>query len=199
MLVLVLAFLVYFWLAVGAVQFLICVTTPRLRKYALSAALWWAVWGPCTVALLMMAGLMTVAGMIVQEHGGVAGLRVPHFPVGLGWGYVLLGALATAGVATAVAWLHQVVVRRFTFALFRLYVTAVSAGIGSVFGWGLSWWILIYGVRYGWVLSCLSMVVLVGGFGAAAYKGARALRGEAPTKWAWASKEEFEGVEAGSQ
>jgi hypothetical protein len=39
------------------------------------------------------------------------------------------GVLITIAVATGGAWLHQVLVRRFTFALFRLYVTVVLPGL----------------------------------------------------------------------
>jgi hypothetical protein len=37
-----------------------------------------------------------------------------------------------AGGASIAAWLHQFIVHRFTFVLFRLYATAVVSRIGTV-------------------------------------------------------------------
>jgi hypothetical protein len=37
------------------------------------------------------------------------------------------------------------------------------------------------------------MLILILGFGIAAYKGARGLRGEAPTNFTWITPEEFAG------
>jgi hypothetical protein len=194
MFLLVLAAVMMFWLVVGAVQFLICLTVPRLRKYALSAALWWAMWGPCSMALIMLAGLVVVGDSIARERGG---WHLPPFPVGLGWGYLAVGVVVTVAAATVAAWVHQVVVRRFTFALFRLYAMAVVAGIGSVFGWLLSWVIAAQEWRFGWPLAIAEMLALVVGFGALGYRCARSLRGEAPTRFALVSREEFDGAEVG--
>ena len=194
MLVLVFVFVVFFWLVVGAVQFLLCLCVPRWRQYALSAALWWAVWGPCCVALMMFAGLALVAQMFIKQDGDVPQIHVPHLLAALGWGYLIVGAVVTAALATLISWLHQVIVQRFTFALFRIYATLVSAGIGSVFGWCFGWWIASVAVPWGWALWIVGMVVLIGGFGLAAYRGSRSLRGGAPQTFAWVSKEEFEGT-----
>jgi len=193
MLVLVFFFVIFFFLALGALQFLLCIAVPRLRKYALSAALWWAVWGPCSVGLMSLAGLALVARALTVKDGDAIHIH-PHLVAGIAWVYVILGGFGTAVIATGLAWLHQAVVRRFTFALFRIYATIVSAGIGSVFGWCFGWWILTYELRYGCVLWISSMVVLIAGFGMAAFKGSRALRGEAPVNFAWVSREEFEGT-----
>jgi hypothetical protein len=193
MLVLVFFFVAFFFLVLGAVQFLLCVAVPRLRKYALSAALWWAVWGPCTVGLMSLAGLALLFRALTEKDGDVVHIH-PHLVSGIAWGYLILGGIGTAAVATVLAWLHQAIVRRFTFALFRLYATAVTAGIGSVFGWCFSWWMLGEQVSYGWAVSLCVMLFLVIGFAVLAYKGARALRGSAPTKLTWVTSQEFEGT-----
>jgi uncharacterized membrane protein YfcA len=78
--------------------------------------------------------------------------------------------------------------------MFRLYATAVASGIGSIFGWCVGWWILGEQIPYGWVAGIFGMCVAVGSFGMTAYKHSQALRGDAPTKFAWVSKEEFEGT-----
>jgi hypothetical protein len=193
MLPLLFAMIVFLFLLVGAVAFLICVLVPPLRRYALSVALWCAVWGPAAVALMTLAGLALVADAFITRNGDLQSFHSPRLLSVFGWGYLVAGALAAATAATAVAWVHQFVVRRFTFALFRLYATAVVAGIGSVLGWSLSWWLLSRDVAYTWAWSLFTMPVLVGCFGLAAYKGARGLRGEAASSFSWVTPEEFIG------
>jgi len=193
MLVLIFFFIAFFFLVVGALQFLLCVAVPRLRKYALSAAFWWAVWGPCTVGLVSLAGLALVARALTEKDGDAVHIH-PHLVTGIAWVYVVLGGLGTAATATSLAWLHQAIVRRFTFTLFRIYATAVAAGIGSVFGWCFSWWTLGEQARYGWAVSLCVMLLLVIVFAVRAYEGAHALRGNAPTNFAWVSRDEFEGT-----
>jgi hypothetical protein len=190
-LILLFALIVYAFLFLGAVVFVVCALIPPTRRYALSAALWCAVWGPCSVGLMTLAGLGLVVTAFINDAGGDAMLTCSEtgrcgwlgssLLATIGWGYLILGALITVLVATAVAWLHQVVMRRLMFVLFRLYATAVCAGIGSVFGWALSWWLTWKQIgNYGIVLSCLGMLGFVLGFGAAAHKGARLLQGTAP-------------------
>jgi hypothetical protein len=118
----------------------------------------------------------------------------PKLLAAFGWSYVVIGALSTTVVATCVAWLHQKLMHRLTFALFRLYAMAVSAGIGSVLGWFLGWWMMAKGtghIALWWWIP--TMLILTAGFGLAAYKGARGLRGKAPTRFTWISPEEFAG------
>jgi hypothetical protein len=179
--VLLLVFLIvgFFWLVVGALQYLVCVAIPRLRRYALSAALWWAAWGPCSIALMILAGVGVLAGDYFTKGGDISRLHFAHPAAALWWGYLVLGVLGTATIATAAAWMHQAIVRRFPFPLFRLYVTAVSGGIGSVFGWCFGGWVLGKQLRYGWILGGAGMLILVAGFALVAYRGARSLRGTA--------------------
>ena len=133
------AIVVFAFLLLGATAFVLCVLLPRTRRYALSVAFWFALWGPCLVALMTLAGLGLVAGALVMRAGNMQFIDTPKLLATLGWGYVTFGALITACISTGAAWLHQKVVHRFTFFLFRIYATAVSAGIGSVFGWFLGW------------------------------------------------------------
>jgi hypothetical protein len=129
---------------------------------------------------MTLAGLGLVASAFITNVGGMQSFHAPRLLAAFGWGYLALGILITIAVATVVAWLHQVVMRRLMFVLYRLYATAVCAGIGSVFGWALSWWLTWKQIdNYGLVLSCLGMLGLVLGFGVTAYKGARLLQGTA--------------------
>lgn len=196
MFVVLFGLILFAFLVLGAVVFVACALMPPLRHYALSAALWCATWGPCTVGWMTLAGLGLVATAFITKNGDPQSFHSPRLFEVFGWAYLMMGLLVTAAVATGVAWLHQKAVRRFTFALFRVYTTAVSAGIGGVFGFLLGWWIWMEVLHYGLFLWCLGMPILVVGFGLAAHRNARQLRGNAPTSFTWITSEEYMGVDS---
>ena len=182
MILLVFAAIVYAFLFIGAVVFVLCALIPPTRRFALSAALWCAVWGPCSVGLMTLAGLGLVASAFINDAGGMQSFHAPRLLTVFGWGYLILGVLITVTVATGVALLHQMLMRWLMFMLFRLYATAVCAGIGSVFGWALSWWLTWKAIgngNVGIVLACAGMLCLVLGFGTGGFMGARLLQGSA--------------------
>ena len=187
------AFTIFAFLALGSGAFLACVLLPPTRRYALSAALWFAVWGPCSVVFMVVAGMGLVTGALVMKQGNMHWPDAPKLLAAIGWGYTVIGALITTAVSTCAARLHQFLIHRLTFALFRLYATAISAGIGSVFGWLLSWWMMARGIDHLGFWWILSMLILTAGFGAVGYKIARKLRGDAPIKLTWITPEEFAG------
>lgn len=190
------ALIIFGFLLLGAIAFLACVLLPPTRRFALSASFWVAFWGPCTVLLMVLAGIGLVAGSALMNAGKVQWTNAPKLLGELGWSYLIVGALITSLVATCAAWLHQLLIHRFTFALFRIYATVISAGIGSVFGCSLGWWIAAKEHTYfGLWWWALGTIILVAGFGTAAYKTARALRGEPPTRFTWITPEEFAGSE----
>jgi hypothetical protein len=194
MLPLLLAVIVFFFLLVGAVVFLTCVLIAPLRRYALSAALWCATWGPSSVGFLLLAGTAVIAEPFFTQSGDMQSLHAPTLVAALGWGYLTTAVLVTTAVASAAAWLHQTLMHRLTFALFRLYATVVCAGIGSVFGWCLGWLMAWRSFHLGLPLWIAGMLTLIFGLGTAAYRGARSLRGEPPEKFTWISAEEFNGT-----
>jgi hypothetical protein len=145
---------------------------------------------------MTIAGVGLVGAAFINKAGDMESFHAPRLLEAFGWGYLVVGVLITIVVATGVSWLHQKLVRRFTFALFRLYATAVCAGIGSVFGWSLGWWMTLKEVPYhSTLLWCIGMLALIVAFATAAYKGARQLRGKAPTSFTWISSEEFAGTD----
>jgi hypothetical protein len=194
MLVVLIAAILFFFLVVGAVVFLVCVLIAPLRRFALSAALWCAMWGPCSVAFLLLAGTAVVAEAFITKNGDVQTLHAPRLLAALRWGYLTLAALGTTAVATCAAWLHQAAMHRLTFAMFRLYATLVCTGIGSVFGWCLGWSVAANEINHTVPLSILGMLVLTIGFGTAAYRAARSLRGKPATNLTWITAEEFNGT-----
>src|ERR1035441_9631677 len=177
MLLLQLAAIIFFFLLLGELAFLICVIIPPLRRYALSAALSHATWGPSSVGLLLLAGTAVITDAFITRNGDMQSLHAPGLVSALGWGYLTVAVLITVAVASVVAWLHQALLHRLTFALFRLYATAVCAGIGSVFGWCLGFLLTARGVPHSLPLWIVAMLTIVAGFGTMAYKAARSLRG----------------------
>jgi hypothetical protein len=203
MLPLLFAAVVFTFLVAGAAAFVICAAIPPLRRYALSAALWFACCGPTAVALIVLVILAEAADAYLTSPGhrpSLQGFQIPALPLVPGWGWLILGASVMAVVATIAAWLHQKIVRRSTLALFQLYATAVSVAIGAVFGLCLEGWMLSAGIRNSWVWWLISMPVLMAAFGFFAYRSARSLRGKAPTRFTWISVEEYDGTQRdGSQ
>jgi hypothetical protein len=195
MLPLLFAGIVFLFLLVGSIVFLACVCLPRLRRYALSPALWCAMWGPCSVVLMLIAGVGLIATAFITKTGDAQTLHYPRLLSAFGWSYLAAGVLVTIAVATSSAFIHQALVARFTFALFRLYAAVVSAGIGSVFGWCFGWWMMAKSItgHVSLLLWGIVILTLITCFGLAAYNGARGLRGKAPERFTWISPDEFAG------
>ncbi len=192
MLPLLIAAIIFAFLAVGAVVFVLCALIPPLRKYSLSAALWCAVWGPCSVAWLILAGLAVVANGFAMQSTRLGHLSLPATPHQLWTGYGVFALICMASLATIAAVVHQWLVHRMTLALFRIYAGLVSAGIGSVFGWTFGFWLAtVPEFPFKFVFWILAMLALCGIFGWAALRNARWLRGDAPQSFAWVSPEEF--------
>jgi hypothetical protein len=171
MLPLLLAAIIFVFLVLGSLVFLVCVLVPPARRYALSAAAWCAMWGPCSVGFLSIAGVGLIADAFISKSQDAHVLHFPKLIAVFGWSYLVASLITTIILATGTAWLHQWLIHRLTFALFRLYAAIVCAGIGSVFGWGLGWWMLWQEVTHH-VLPWwgLGMLVLIFAFGTAAYK-----------------------------
>jgi len=196
MILILFALIIYAFLLLGAIVFLACVLLPPTRRFALSAAFWVALWGPCTVLLMAFAGIGLVAGSALMNAESLQWTNAPKVLGELGWSYLIVGASITSLVTTSVAWLHQKLIHRVTFALFSVYASAVSAGIGSVLGCALGWWLAAKEHTYlGLWWWPLATIVWAAGFGAVAHKTTRALRGKAPTRFTWITPEEFAGSE----
>ena len=195
MLPLVLLGIVFFFLVVGACVFVLCAFAPPSRKYALSAALWFATWGPCTVALLMLAGLGLIANALVLSFAQAKSFNLPHLPGVVGPAYAVAGILGTFVVATTLAWLHQLLIRQMTLALFRMYATLVSTGIGSVLGWCFWFWLVVdTEVPHKFLIAIPSLLTLCVAFGCAGFRCARHLRPASTTSPGLVLKAEYEAL-----
>ncbi len=197
MIILFAAVLVIFFLVLGSIAFLACLVIPPGRKYALSTALWFAAWGPCCVLFLVLVMLGVVAGGLALQATNMTWEAAPRLFSAVGWGSTILAGVVTCLVASAAAWLHQAIIHRVTFMLFRLYATFVIAGIGCVIGFLFLLFAMVSKPfsQAEWV-AAFSIPVLMTVFGAIAYRRARALRGNAPTRFTWITPEEFRGPDA---
>lgn len=195
MLPLLCAAIVFLFLAMGAIVFAICGLIPPLRRYSLSAALWCAAWGPRTVAWIVLTGLVLIANGMAMQAAQSGHLQLPEISKQLWTVYGIAGLLGIAITATAVSVVHQWLIHRITFPLFRIYAGLVSAGVGSIWGWGLCMWLVLdLRLHFGVLLAALGMIALCAAFGCAGWHWARDLRGNAPTSFTLVTLEEFEGV-----
>jgi hypothetical protein len=191
------AAIVFFFLALGAVAFTLCGLIPWQRKHALGAALWFAVWGPCMVAWLMFAGLAAIANSFAMQHEQWKQLRLPVPTSVLSGAFAICALMGTMLLASVAVWVHQALIHRMTLAFFRLYCALVSAGVGSVWGWCLLLWLgMQTATKHTALVWIPGMIVLCAGFGWFGFRFAKQLRGAAPQRLTWITKAEFEGVDA---
>lgn len=184
MIVLLVGMIVFFFLVMGAIAFVVTVGIPPMRKYALSTALWFAAWGPSSVLLMgfVIAGL--ISGHLVLQERFDDWISAPEVFRSLDAATLVFGGLGICIAASALAWVHQILIHRCTYALFRLYVTLVTAGIGSVFGWVFVWFMAAWKpfIMSG-LVSMLAIPLFMLLSGALGSKHAHALRGQAPTRF----------------
>jgi hypothetical protein len=125
-------FVAFPFLAFGCASFLLCAAIPPLRRFALSSSLWCVACVPCLLTIL--------AAIIVCSAGAEAFHRFFkldfdasvsfHQTSWLGWGIAIISFVLTVAGATFITIVHGIITRRFTLALFRLYVAGVSFGVG---------------------------------------------------------------------
>ncbi len=183
MLPLVCAAIIFAFLALGAVVFVLCGIVPPLRRYSLSAALWCAVWGPCSIAWLLFTGFVLVANTLVMQSARSGHVPLAEISSRIWTVYGLAGFITIGIAATLAAVVHQWLIRRTTLRLFRLYAALVSGGVGSVWGWTLWFGLQVLSLRplIAIPLGLAAMLILCLGFGYAGWRWAGKLRGDAPT------------------
>ena len=91
-------------------------------------------WGPCSVVLMLIAGVGLIATAFITKTGDAQTLHYPRLLSAFGWSYLAVGVLITIAVSTGTAFIHHALVARFTFALFRLYAAVVSSGVAAYSG-----------------------------------------------------------------
>ena len=101
-------------------------------------------------------------------------------------------------MATMIAVVHQFVIQRVTFALFRLYAGFVTGGVAVLWG-SLAGAIVASWLDAPWEIAFVvvfSLVVALGCGGAVlGCRIARRLRGRAPLRFTWITEDEFYGTQ----
>src|SRR5579884_547806 len=100
MLALLVPMILLLFLAIGGLALVLCAAAPPLRRYALSSALWFAIWGPCIGALIVAAGTALVAEVRLTQRNGVSSLHLPHPSHAAGWAIGVGTAALIAAAAT---------------------------------------------------------------------------------------------------
>jgi hypothetical protein len=154
------------FIVLGCFSFCCFANIAQTRRFALGSALWLAAFGGFLPAAAILALLLAVGTPTLSEHLH-SNLR-SNFAAGPHRMAIITAAviivLTSATGASAVAILHGIIVRRLTYSLFRLYVTAVACGVSIPFGlyWGS---LLAYRLKlndtsfavvtYLWTLCCV--------------------------------------------
>jgi hypothetical protein len=125
-------FIVFPFLALGCVCFLVCAAIPPFRRFALSSSLWCVACVPCLLAILTAVvlcslGVNALQRLMKPDFGASLGVYQTSW---LGWFVGISTFVFTVTGATAITFIHGIVIRRLTLALFRLYVAVVSLGVG---------------------------------------------------------------------
>src|SRR5580658_2660415 len=126
-------FLLLPFLVGGLAVFLVCLAIPWLQRFALSAAMWF-------LALLpgLLLWLLIEVGAAFGQEAVVRQLSNPRWEMSLWHAFsssaaqttlVAVGMAGTVVMATGIAVVHQFVIQRLTFALFRLYAGFVTGGV----------------------------------------------------------------------
>jgi hypothetical protein len=184
------------------VVFLVCLSIPWLQRYALSAALWFVALVPGLLIWLVIG----IGAEIGQEALRTGISSYPPWMMSLWHAFgspaakitlVAVGMAGTIVFATGVAVVHQFVIHRVTFALFRLYAGFVTATVAVLWG-SLAGAIVATYLDVAWQVAFVvvtSLVVAIGWGGARlGSRIARRLRGRAPQSFTWIREDEFYGT-----
>ena len=194
-------FLLLPFLVGGLAVFLVCLAIPWLQRFALSAALWFLALLPG----LMLWLLIEVGAAFGQEALGRR-FAYPRWEVALWHAFgsqaaqttlIAVGMAGTIVMATMIAVVHQFVIQRVTFALFRLYAGFVTGGVAVLWG-SLAGAVVASTLDAPWEIAFVVVTTLVValGWGGAMLGSriARRLRGRAPLRFTWITEDEFYGA-----
>ena len=194
-------FLLLPFLVGGLAVFLVCLALPWLQRFALSAALWFLALLPG----LLLWMLIDVGAEVGQATLGRR-LTQPRWEMALWHAFgspaaqttlIAVGMAGTIVLATLIAVVHQFVIHRITFALFRLYAGFVTGGVAVLWG-SLVGAIVASTLNAPWEIALVvvgGLVIALGWGGTVlGYRIARRLRGRAPLRFTWITEDEFFGT-----
>ncbi len=184
----------------GLLVFLVCLTIPWLQQFALSAAVWFLALLPGLLIWLLIGLGAALGEDTLRQH-----LSYPNWEMSLWHAFgspaarITLTAIGLAGtilLATVVAAVHQFVIHRITFALFRLYAGFITATAAVAWG-SLAGAVIATYLEAPWEVAFVVVTTMVAALGWGGAKlgsrMARRLRGPAPSRLTWILEEEFYG------
>jgi hypothetical protein len=194
MLLILFAGIIFVFLQLGSAMFVACLAIRTLRSYALSTALWFAAVGPAVVVALTLAGTALVAQTFTTSNKDFPRFHLPAIPKAMWTGYFIVCVLAVMLASSAISWLHQFLIHRVTYPLFRIYAMLVCAGMGSVWALSASLTLTNFQIPHAPLIALFAAVALCAGFGYLGFRLARQLRGDPPERLTWITPEEFKGT-----
>jgi hypothetical protein len=165
------------FLVAGCLVFYICAAVPRLRRFALSASLWLA-----SLAILIPAAFLpniALLGILSERH---LNAHVPLRQVAVHHveALFLFNIIALMCVATVITLVHGFLIRRATFLLFRLYVSAVSVGVAITLVWTSYLIVSIMSGSFVLALCAAMCCILLTAIAVYVYRNAQQFRGPRP-------------------
>jgi len=193
-------FLALPFLALGCIAFLVCACASPLRRFALSASLFFVV---CIPIVFAEGAIILFASMGASALNATLDSELPP-SMHPSWGNHPWQSLALAvtaltvliAAASAITLLHGWFTRRMTFALFRFYASGVAAGVGVLIALFLWLWIGVATYQYGVALLGVEIVVLAAFCSITlmryVYQRAAEFRGAYPERFPFTTRDEFE-------
>jgi hypothetical protein len=183
------------FLALGCAAFLILAAIPKLRPFALSISLWCVAFAFCLIAAVL--GLLLVSIGIAAFHDLFQRHSFSLPNVGhhswIGWFLFSFVVVVTIAGATGITAVHGIITRRLTLALFRIYVAAVSFGVGIL---SCAFVLLVFNdhlFNMAFVIPATSFgLLLTSALSYACFKNASRFRGSYPQRFPIVTLEEFD-------
>jgi hypothetical protein len=188
-------FIAFPFVAAGCAAFLFCAAIPPLRRFALSSSLWCVACVPCLLVIfatviLWSAGITALQKLLQSPFAISAGV---HRSSWTDWLFFSIAVIVALAGTTVITLIHGIIIRRLTLALFRLYATAVSFGVGILSCAFLS---LSFGEHL-WTLTfraptAFMSLLLASALAYVCFRSAPHFRGSYPQRFPVVTYEEFD-------
>jgi hypothetical protein len=187
-------FIVFPFLTIGCVCFLLYAAIRPLRRFALSSSLWCVACVPCLLAIfaaviLWSIGVDALRRFLKPDFGTTFSFHQPSL---LGWVLVITTVGITIAGAAATTFIHEIIIRRLTLALFRLYVAFVSFGVGVL---TCSFVLFPFALHLlsltAFLPSALASLAAASALAYACFRNASGFRGSYPERFPVVTPEEF--------
>jgi hypothetical protein len=190
-------FVAFPFVAIGCICFLLCAVIRPLRRFALSSSLWCVACVPCLLAILAAVilwslGVDALRRLVKPDFGTTFGF---HQTSWLGWILAITTVGITIAGATAITFIHGIIIRRLTLALFRIYIAVVSFGGGIL---TCSFVIFAFAMHLlslaAFLPAALASLAAASALAYACFRNASGFRGSYPQRFSVVTPEEFRNI-----